>query len=171
MEEGIFVILRRGPAALKKGLRCSTLVGFLAAAALVLWVGTVGAEEAPSNADLYKMILELKAGQKEMKAEAAASRAEAEKYEAEADAAKEELRKTKRELEAARQAGNVGAKCRASQLLAIRAMTDPDCRRVDLGLVGYVPAVAPAGHFHHCLLWLRSAGKAQSNISPRARLI
>ena len=35
-----------------------------------------------------------------------------------------------------RQAGDVGAKRRAGQLLAIRAVADPDCRRIDLGLVG-----------------------------------
>ena len=34
------------------------------------------------------------------------------------------------------QTRDVGAKRRAGQLLAIRAVADPDCRRIDLGLVG-----------------------------------
>src|ERR1700730_11453414 len=46
------------------------------------------------------------------------------------------------------QARDGGAKCRAGQLLAIGAVTDPDRRRVDLRLVSDVPAVAVSRHFH-----------------------
>ncbi len=60
------------------------------------------AEEVPSNAKLYKMILELKAEQKQL-------RAEANRAKAEATAAKNELAKTKRELSYIRQQPTTGA--------------------------------------------------------------
>ena len=40
--------------------------------------------------------------------------------------------------------------CRG-QLLAIRAMADPDSRRIDLGLIGDVAAMAVIGDLHLCL--------------------
>src|SRR6185312_8586539 len=47
-----------------------------------------------------------------------------------------------------RQARDIGPERGAGQLLAVRAMAHAHCRRIDLGLVGDVPAMAPAGDLH-----------------------
>ena len=59
-----------------------------------------------------------------------------------------DLRRAAQEPERARQAGDVGAKGRAGQPLAIGAVTHPHRPGLDLGLVSDVPAMTPAGHFH-----------------------
>src|SRR5438445_13851421 len=53
-----------------------------------------------------------------------------------------DLRRPSRQPERLGQTRNAGPKRRAGQLLAIGAMAHPDGRRIDLGLVGDVPAMA-----------------------------
>ena len=100
------------------------LAAALVAAACVVWLSSLAApavaDGTPSNEDLYRMILELQAGQQELVEQAKRAREDAAQAREQLEATRQELEAARQQLEAREAAGRQRGRVRGQRRLRAR---------------------------------------------------